>query len=74
LRYIKGTSDATLCYEGSESIVIRYVDSDFVGDLKKRKSIIGYVFTITRRAISQVSKLHMIVALSTTEAKCMVAT
>jgi hypothetical protein len=52
LRYIKGTSDATLCYGGSESIVIGYVDSDFAGDLEKRKSTTGYVFTITGRAMS----------------------
>ena len=32
LRYIKGTSDAVLCYGGLEFIVRGYVDSDFAGD------------------------------------------
>jgi hypothetical protein len=45
LRYIKGTSDAALCYGGSESTVRGYVDSDFTGDLEKRKSTTGYVAT-----------------------------
>jgi hypothetical protein len=74
LRYIKGTSDATLCYGGLEYIVIGYVDSDFAGDLEKRKSTTGYVFTITGRVISWVSKLQTVIALSTTEAEYMVAT
>jgi len=39
LRYIKGTSYATLCYEGSEFTVRGYVDSDFAGDIDKRNSL-----------------------------------
>ncbi|PON33119.1 hypothetical protein PanWU01x14_355340, partial [Parasponia andersonii] len=74
LRYIKGTSDAALCYGGSEFTVKGYVDSDFVGDLDKRKSITGYVFTLVEGAISWVSKLQTVVALSTTEAEYMAAT
>ena len=38
LIYIRGTSDVTLCYGGSEFTVTGYVDSDFTGDLDKRKS------------------------------------
>ena len=45
LKYIKGTSNVTLCYGGSEFTVRGYVDSDFVGDFDKRKSTTGYVFT-----------------------------
>ena len=52
LRYIKGTSSAALCFGGSEFIVIGYVSSNFAGDLNKRKSIIGYVFTLVGRATS----------------------
>ena len=46
LRYIKGTSDVALCYEGSEFTVRGYMDSNFVGDLDKRKSTTGYVFIL----------------------------
>jgi len=74
LRYIKGTSDAALCYEGSEFTVRGYVDSDFASNLEKRKSITGYVFIITGGAVSWVSKLLTVVALSTTKAEYMVAT
>ena len=47
LRYIRGTSDVALCYRGSEFTISGYADSDFVGDLNKRKSTTGYVFTLT---------------------------
>eukprot|EP00253_Pinus_taeda_P009951 PITA_09951 len=39
------------------------------GDLDKRRSTSGYVFTLASGAISWMSKLHNIVALSTTEAE-----
>ncbi|KAH9669686.1 hypothetical protein KPL70_021889 [Citrus sinensis] len=74
LRYIRGTSDVALCYEGSEFTVRGYVDLDFAGDLDKRKSTTGYVFTLARRAVSWVSKLQTLVALSITEAEYMAAT
>ncbi|KAK0605571.1 hypothetical protein LWI29_028241 [Acer saccharum] len=74
LRYIRGTSDAALCYGGSEFTVRGYVDSDFAGDLDKRKSTTGYVFTIAGGAVSWISKLQTVVALSTTEAEYMAAT
>ena len=69
LRYIKGTSDVALCYGGSKFTVGGYVDSDFVGDIAKRKFTTGYVFTLAGAAVSWVSKLQTVVALSTTEAE-----
>ena len=74
LRYIKGTSDVALCFGGSEFVVRGYVDSDFAGDLDKRKSTTGYVFTLAGGAVSWLSKLQSVVALSTTEAEYMAAT
>ncbi|KAH9682249.1 hypothetical protein KPL71_027276 [Citrus sinensis] len=74
LRYIRGTSDVALCYGGSEFTVRGYVDSDFAGDLDKRKSTTGYVFTLAGAAVSWVSKLQTVVALSTTEAEYMAVT
>ena len=71
LRYVKWTSDTALCFEGSEFIVKEYVDSDFASDLDKRKSTTSYVFTLAAGAVSRVSKLQTVVALSTTEAEYM---
>ena len=50
------------------------MDSDFAGDLDKRKSTTGYVFMLAGGAVSWVSKLQSVVALSTTEAEYMAAT
>ena len=47
---------------------MRFVDSDFVGDLDKRRSTLGYVFTLVGGAISWMSKLQETISLSTTEA------
>ena len=79
LRYIRGTSDVALCYGELEFTVRGYVDSDFAGDLDKRspaksKSTTGYMFTLAGAAVSWVSKLQTVVALSTTEAEYMAAT
>ncbi|GAA0167487.1 transmembrane signal receptor [Lithospermum erythrorhizon] len=68
LRYVKGTSNVALCYGGSHFICSVYVDSNFAGDLDKRKSTTGFVFTLANGAISWVLKLQSVVALSTTEA------
>eukprot|EP00253_Pinus_taeda_P014092 PITA_14092 len=54
-------------------VVSRYVDSDFAGDLDKRRSTSGYVFTLAGGAISWMSKLQNIVGLSTTEAEYIAA-
>ena len=74
LRYIKGTSNATLCFGGSDFIVRGYVNSNFAGNLDKRKSMIGYEFTLASEAVSWLSKLQIVVALSTIEAEYMAAT
>ncbi|KAH9717588.1 hypothetical protein KPL71_021887 [Citrus sinensis] len=74
LRYIRGTLNVALCYRGSEFTVRGYVDSDFAGDLDKRKSTIGYVFTLAGGAVNWLSKLQTVVALSITEAEYTAAT
>jgi hypothetical protein len=48
---------------------VGYVDSDFAADLDKRRSLIGYVFTIGGSAVSWRACLQSTVAQSTTEAK-----
>lgn len=50
-----------------------YVDSDYAGDLDKRISLTGFVFTLSGCAISWKATLQSTVALSTTEAENMAA-
>ena len=51
-----------------------YVDSEWAGDVDRRRSTSAYVFTLFGGAISWMSKRQVVVALSTTEAEYMAAT
>nr|GEW42722.1 retrovirus-related Pol polyprotein from transposon TNT 1-94 [Tanacetum cinerariifolium] len=73
LRYIKGNSDVVLCYGESGLTIKGYVDSDYAGDLDGSKSTTGYVFTLSGRTVSWVSKLQSVVAMSTTKAEYVAA-
>jgi len=47
-RYLKGTVDIGLVFDEDKvtrSNVIGYVDSNYAGDLDKRSSLSGYIFT-----------------------------
>ncbi|GJT27796.1 retrovirus-related pol polyprotein from transposon TNT 1-94 [Tanacetum coccineum] len=44
-----------------------YCDSDYAGDLEKRRSTTGYVFTLAKAPVSWKSTLHSTTALSTTK-------
>ncbi|KAG8483260.1 hypothetical protein CXB51_022251 [Gossypium anomalum] len=74
LRYLRGTIDVCLQFGRTEDGVIGYVDADFAGDLDRRRSLTGYVFTIGGCAISWKATLQTTVALSTTEAEYMAIT
>ena len=74
LRYLRGTSTHALCFGGSDTVLQGYVDSDMSGDKDNMMSTTGYVFTIGGTIVSWISKLQKVVALSTTEAKYVVAT
>ena len=52
--------------------IVGYVDSDYAGDLDKRRSLTGYIFTLSGSAISWKATLQSTIALSTTEAEYMV--
>ena len=72
LRYLKGTSNLKLVYAKrfeKEPEVIGYCDSDYAGDLDKRRSISGYIFTFGGNTVSWKSSLQHVVSLSTTEAE-----
>ena len=73
LQYLRGTSSYCISYNKSSEFVCGYVDSDFAGDLDKRRSTSGYVFTLAGGAISWMSKLQNIFSLSTTEAEYIAA-
>lgn len=54
-RYLKGTSHLGLVFDRSMATtdkVVGYVDSDYGGDLDRRRSLSGYIFTLCNGAIS----------------------
>eukprot|EP00253_Pinus_taeda_P021560 PITA_21560 len=78
-RYLRGTSDYGLCYQGRPKLdrvldIHGFVDADWAGDLDQRRSTSGYVLNLFGGAVSWMSKKQSVVALSTTEAEYMAAT
>lgn len=71
LRYLKGTINTGLCFGGDTCQISGFVDSDYAGDLDRRRSTTGYVFKIHGAPVSWRSMLQSTVALSTTEAEYM---
>ena len=69
LRYLAKTIDLKLHYGGDTNPIQGYVDADWGGDTRDRKSYSGYVFMLGGGAISWESKKQSAVALSTTEAE-----
>ncbi|KAE8674463.1 CC-NBS-LRR class disease resistance protein [Hibiscus syriacus] len=74
LRYLRGTTNKALCFKGGDTIMIGYVDADLAGNVDIRRSTTGYVYTLGGTAVSWVSQLQKIVALSTTEAEYVAVT
>ena len=52
LRYLIGTSNYCITFYGTSDEIFGYVDSDFAGDLNKRRSTSSYVFTLVGGPIS----------------------
>ncbi|KAM7464831.1 hypothetical protein LguiB_012393 [Lonicera macranthoides] len=76
LRYLQGTKSLGIVFErkdGADSVA-GFVDSDYAGDLDKRRSTTGYVFTLASGPVSWRSMLQATSALSTTEAEYMALT
>lgn len=72
LRYLKGSKSVVLVYgRNSERIngLSGYVDADYSGDIDKRRSLTGYLFTLYGSVISWKANLQSVMALSTTEAE-----
>ena len=72
LRYLKGTIDLQLRYDGNvKSSVEGYCDADWGGCLECRRSTTGYAFLSADACVSWTSKKQPTVALSSTEAEYM---
>jgi len=68
MRYVKGMSNDGIFYFTNEVVeLVRYTDSDWVGDVETRKSTSGYVFYLGSTIFSWSSKKQQIVALSTAD-------
>jgi len=72
LRYLQGTKSMGLAY-GPAQRLTGWVDSDFAGHTKTRKSTTGFLFTLHGGAISWRSRLQSIVTASTAEAEYVAA-
>eukprot|EP00253_Pinus_taeda_P006583 PITA_06583 len=78
-RYLCGTSDYGLCYQGRPGLdrvldIHGFVDADWTGGLDHRRSISEYVFNLFGGAVNWMSKKQSVVALSATEEKYIAAT
>jgi hypothetical protein len=73
LRYLKGTHDWTLTYDGSDMGMDLnfhgYTDADWNGDKDTSRSTSGYVFISAQAAIGWSSRRQNMVALSSTESE-----
>lgn len=62
LRYLRGTANVGLMFNktgGLDSCVVEFVDSNYTGDQDKRRSLIGYVFTLASCAVSWKATLQL---------------
>lgn len=69
LRYIKGTVNLRICYQGEVMELCGYSDADWANDLDQRKSTTGYVFTLEGVVVSWDSKKQNSTAMSIAEAE-----
>ena len=74
LRYIKSTIDVGLVFKKdttSKQECIKYANSDYVKNLDKCRSTMGFTFTLAQVPMSWHSTLHPTAALSTLEVEHM---
>eukprot|EP00253_Pinus_taeda_P008899 PITA_08899 len=78
-KYLCGTSDYGLCYQGRPGLdkvwdICGFVDANWARDLDQRRSTSGYVFNLFGGVVNWMTKKQSVVALSTIEAEYMAAT
>jgi len=73
LQYLRCSEDLVIRYchnsDGDGNLLVGYTDSDWAGDIDRRRSTSGYIFTMCGGPISWKSRLQPIVATSSTEAE-----
>ncbi|MCO5579070.1 hypothetical protein L7F22_032922 [Adiantum nelumboides] len=69
VRYLQHTKSMRICYGSQDLSVKGYTDLDYAGDLDKRRSTSGYVFTLAGGAISWQSRLQDCITQSITKAE-----
>lgn len=74
MKYLKGTFDFGLEFRKIGDILTEYVDSDYVSNLDKRRSLAGYIFTIRGCVVSWKATLQHTITLCTTKAQYIVIT
>lgn len=55
LRYLRDITDVGLMFDktgGLDGYIVGFVDSDYAGDHDRRRSLTGYVFTLSSCAVS----------------------
>lgn len=70
MRYIKGSFNTRLLFDAQSnnaSLLLKYVDADYGGNLDKRRSTTRYVFTLASECISWRSSLQKCIFQSSTE-------
>eukprot|EP00253_Pinus_taeda_P022742 PITA_22742 len=74
LRYLRGTSQYGLWYRRTKGVKLQgFTNADFAGNPSDQKSTSGGIFNIVSAAVSWYSRKQRSVALSSAEAKYMVA-
>ena len=71
LRYIAGTRDYGLKFDGNDSQLFSYFDSNWGGDREDERSTTGWIFYLASAPISWRSTRQPTVAISSTEAEYM---
>lgn len=76
LRYIRGTTDLSLTFDGhgTQQILLGYADADWGGCLNTRRSTTGYVFKTYGGVVAWKSRRQPSTALSTTHAELLATT
>jgi hypothetical protein len=74
MRYLEGTLDCGLSYDGDHDFTLSgYTDSDWAGSVSDRKSTSGCCFSLGSTMISWQSRKQSNIALSTTEVEYIAA-
>ena len=71
MRYLKSTQDISCCIEDQqfEQWIMGFIDSNFVGDHDRIKSLIGYMFMLNGYIINQKANLQNVITMSKTKAE-----